>query len=204
MEYISLYKKNPTMGEKDGVQISENGAMTSPLEVVLNASENEEKILTLAIRCADGYETIGETELSIENDTEDKWSISLDGADYSKSITITDIVKDTNILFYVKITSSNTEPPHSNKLVTIGCSTQIIEQDSVITEEEEEPTTPPEENPTEPSEGSGEEGDSEVTPSEDNDGGDADDDNGEGDEDNSSGGSEETPTEETPENPPEE
>lgn len=136
MEYISLYKKNPTLNGKDGEQISENGAMTSPLEVVLNATANEEKTLSLAIRCSEGYETVGDTKLTIENDTDDKWGISLDGVTFSKEITITEVITDVNTIFYVKVTSSNEEPPHSNKLVTIGCTTQIIESTTPETTKE--------------------------------------------------------------------
>lgn len=66
--YHHIYTNNPTAGNTDGTMISENGAMTAPLTVTLDAAKSESKIIKLAIRCEEGYETIGDTTISIYHD----------------------------------------------------------------------------------------------------------------------------------------
>lgn len=62
--YHHIYMNNPTAGNQDGTMISEDGAMTAPLSITLDAASNESKIVKLAIRCDAGYETIGETVIA--------------------------------------------------------------------------------------------------------------------------------------------
>lgn len=61
--YYHLYMNNPTAGATDGTKVSENHAFTAPISAVLNASNNESKLIKLAIRCESGYETVGNVEL---------------------------------------------------------------------------------------------------------------------------------------------
>lgn len=63
-DYIHLYMNNPTAGGVDGTMISEDHSFTAPLSAVLNATNNEIKLFKVAIRCADGFETVGNTVLS--------------------------------------------------------------------------------------------------------------------------------------------
>lgn len=87
-EYFHLYMNNPTAGGTDGTQVSEDHAFTAPVSAVLNATNNESKIIKLAARCAAGYETLGTTTLSkkyyngtTEADTGgniDKWKFAPD------------------------------------------------------------------------------------------------------------------------------
>ena len=62
-DYFHLYMNNPTAGGTDGTQVSEDHAFTAPISAVLNASNNESKLIKLAIRCESGYETVGNVEL---------------------------------------------------------------------------------------------------------------------------------------------
>lgn len=57
--YYHLYMNNPTAGAVDGTKVSEDHAFTAPISAVLNASNNESKLIKLAIRCESGYETVG-------------------------------------------------------------------------------------------------------------------------------------------------
>lgn len=57
--YYHLYMNNPTAGAADGTKVSEDHAFTAPISAVLNASNNESKLIKLAIRCESGYETVG-------------------------------------------------------------------------------------------------------------------------------------------------
>lgn len=61
--YYHLYMNNPTAGAVDGTKVSEDHAFTSPISAVLNASNNESKLIKLAIRCEKGYETVGNVTL---------------------------------------------------------------------------------------------------------------------------------------------
>ena len=61
--YYHLYMNNPTAGAADGTKVSEDHAFTAPISAVLNASNNESKLIKLAIRCESGYETVGNVEL---------------------------------------------------------------------------------------------------------------------------------------------
>lgn len=57
--YYHLYVNNPTVGQTDGTIVSENGLMTSPISVTLDATKNEKKVIKCAIRCEEGYESTG-------------------------------------------------------------------------------------------------------------------------------------------------
>lgn len=57
--YYHLYMNNPTAGAADGTKVSEDHAFTAPISAALNASNNESKLIKLAIRCESGYETVG-------------------------------------------------------------------------------------------------------------------------------------------------
>lgn len=61
--YYHLYMNNPTAGAVDGTQVSEDHAFTAPISAVLNAINNESKLIKLAIRCEKGYETVGNVTL---------------------------------------------------------------------------------------------------------------------------------------------
>lgn len=62
-EFCHLYMNNPTAGATDGTQVSEDHAFTAPISAVLNASNNESKVIKMAIRCASGFGTVGNVEL---------------------------------------------------------------------------------------------------------------------------------------------
>lgn len=87
-EYIHLYMNSPTAGAADGTAVSEDHAFTAPISAVLNASNNESKLIKLAIRCEKGYETVGNVTLKklyYDGSTTaqtggniDKWTFALD------------------------------------------------------------------------------------------------------------------------------
>jgi hypothetical protein len=62
--YHHFYMNNPTAGGTDGTQISEDRAFTAPLSVILDATKNESKAVKLALRCVDGYETVGDSVIA--------------------------------------------------------------------------------------------------------------------------------------------
>lgn len=122
--YINLYTDSPTDGGTDGTIVSSDA--TTPLTVELDATANQTKTVTLAIRCESGYQTNGNTVISFDGTNKAKWGIckTSDGT-FSDSLTISDAIKQANVLFYVKAASSEDEDPSNDATVTIKVTTKI-------------------------------------------------------------------------------
>ena len=118
---------NPTAGATDGTALSQNGDLTSPLVVTLDASINESKKVKLAIRTQPGYSTAENTVIKDNNDTNDRWKFSLteDGV-FSDSITISSAISTVNSIFYAQATSSSLESPIRDTSVSLDVDTVII------------------------------------------------------------------------------
>ncbi|MSV24230.1 hypothetical protein FYJ78_03315 [Selenomonas sp. WCA-380-WT-3B 3/] len=124
--YINVYKSNPTAGGVDGTQVSTDDAESSPISVTLDASKAESAVITCALRCEDGYKTIGDTTLSLVGTDTSKWSLSAtaDGT-FASTLTISDVIENKNKLFYVKAISSSTETPVNDTSTNIKVVTKI-------------------------------------------------------------------------------
>lgn len=99
---IAIYNKvtKDDAGKKTGSVCNSANKIT----FVLNSSLQEEKSQALALRCNDGFKTVGETQISIVGNTS-KWALSLDGekyADYGVALTIPTEITDTNTIIYCK------------------------------------------------------------------------------------------------------
>ena len=116
--YINLYQGNPTAGGTDGTAVSTGNDLTSPLNFDLDAEHNESKIAQLALRTETGYKVTDCTVTSF-NDTNNKISFCLtqDGT-YTTSINIPEIT-DTNVIFFVKASSSDDEAPGTDAGIKI-------------------------------------------------------------------------------------
>ena len=123
--YINVYMNNPTAGGTDGTAVSIDGDNTAPITFTLDASQNESKTQTLAIRTGTGYTTSGDTVISDSGDTNDRWKLSLDGTNWADSITITTAITATNTIFYVKASAADTESPQTDRSVKINVQTTI-------------------------------------------------------------------------------
>lgn len=99
--YYHLYTNSPTAGAQDGTIVSENRLMTSPISVVLDATQAESKVIKCAIRCEEGFESYGDTIIqpNFYNGSEyvasggnvDKWKVAADLSTAGQvTITITD------------------------------------------------------------------------------------------------------------------
>lgn len=117
--YLNLYMNNPTEGATDGTTISTDGTYTAPLSVALDASISESKKIKLAIRTQSGYETIGDTTISVEGDANSRWGLSTieDGA-FTDSITILSKITATNVIFWAQAISSSDETPVTDRSVS--------------------------------------------------------------------------------------
>lgn len=110
--YINIYMGNPTAGGTDGTAVSTGGLMTAPIAVTLEASQNEVKVVPLAIRTEQGYTTTGTVTISDNNDTNDrlKFCWTPDGT-FADSITTAGAISSVNTLFYAQFTSSSLDTP---------------------------------------------------------------------------------------------
>ena len=142
-DYINLYGGNPTAGKKNGSIISENGTFTSPLVVLLNASEEETVAKKVALRCEKGYQTYGKTTIRpqyldpVTNTYKDSGgninnikvaldygyqseAIALQNARWSNQIEIEDVIKDVNKVFWVRIAATKDEKPGRDENTSLG------------------------------------------------------------------------------------
>lgn len=104
--YFKLYKQ-------DGTAIS-TGNMANPLEVVLNATNNEEKVMETTLKAETGFVLAQGTTVSVKVEEADseKYFVSLDNSSFTKTVTIEEEVDDTTgVKIYVKATSSDDEEP---------------------------------------------------------------------------------------------
>ena len=124
-EYINLYCENPTEDAQDGVVISA-GTGESPLSVVLDATQNETKVVKCAVRATEGYKTSGETTISFEGESKDKWSVcATEDGEFAESLKIADSIGNANKVFFVKVASSSDEKPNNDKSVSVKVTTKI-------------------------------------------------------------------------------
>ena len=113
--YINVLMDNPTAGAKDGTYVSTDGDFTAPIEFVLDAAKNEEKITRLAIRTEAGYKTTGTTIIIDKNDTNDRLKLSwTENGEYADSISTAEAITNANKLFYAKAKSNDQEDPQTD------------------------------------------------------------------------------------------
>jgi hypothetical protein len=122
--WLNLYKGNPSSGGTDGTAIS-TGDNTAPITFTLDASINEIQSDTLAVRCEQGYCTSTDTTISVASDTGNHWSLSLDGTNWSTSITIANTISTVNSNFYVKAGATSSEYPSNDTNTKIRVQTKI-------------------------------------------------------------------------------
>lgn len=97
---IKIFMGDVTAGGTDGVEVSA-GNFYSPIHFDIDARNDEEQIQILAVRCENYFRSSGEVTISDYNDTADRYQLSLDGENFSDSITLPQ-VENVNIIFYAK------------------------------------------------------------------------------------------------------
>ena len=133
-KYINIYAGNPTSGGTDGTQVSTDGANTSPITVTLDASKSESAKVKCAIRCEAGYKVVGDVTIAPAGTSAVKWSVAYDStataatapadSKFGASATIPG-VEATNVIFWVKATSSTDEDPSNDTTVKIQATGKI-------------------------------------------------------------------------------
>lgn len=116
--YINVYQGNPTAGEKDGTIVSTADTFDSPINFDLNAENNESKVTKLAIRTEEGFKVTNCTITDL-NDSYDRIKVSkTEDGEFEDSIVFEEIT-DVNTIFYIKASSSDTEPPQTDKSIKL-------------------------------------------------------------------------------------
>lgn len=129
-EYINVYMGNPTAGAKDGTAVSTDDTFTAPIEFALNAVKNKSQTIKLAIRTEAGYLTVGETKIYDENDTNDRLKLCwTEDGEFSDTISTSEQISDTNIIFYAKATMADNELPKTETSAKFVVSSTIATVD---------------------------------------------------------------------------
>lgn len=143
---LKIYTGDVTSGAKNGTEVSSEHTMTNPIVALLDSSQSETQCIKCAIRCDTGYETSGATILCFMywNGTEyqatggaiDKFQIALDNgytdgnveanATWASSVNINNKIGDTNVLFWVKISSSPDETPAKDNTIALTAKGIIV------------------------------------------------------------------------------
>jgi hypothetical protein len=127
MAYIHVYQGAVTSGGTNGTQVSE-GTGSAPIVVgPLKASLNEESSpIKLAIRCENGYETVGNTTITPTGTSASKWALAPDNAgspgsfgSYGAALTISSTIGATNTLFWAKAKATSGEAVGSDTSVDL-------------------------------------------------------------------------------------
>jgi hypothetical protein len=127
MSKIKIYKDNPTAGGTNGTLVS-SGTGLAPISTgVLRADLNEVSAnIKLAVRCDSGYETSGNTTISLTGTTASKWSLAPDSSGspgtwgaYGGSLTITSKVDSTNTIFWARAKATSDELPVNDTTVQL-------------------------------------------------------------------------------------
>lgn len=117
---VNIYQGNVTAGGTDGTKVSTDGTYTAPVDVELDASQNESKIIPLAVRANSGYKTTGTVTISDQGDTNDRWKLCwTQNGTFTDSITTDDEITAVNKLFYAKASSASTELPATDRTASL-------------------------------------------------------------------------------------
>ena len=126
---MHFYMNNPTAGDTDGTEIS-NNTNVLPLTMTLDASQEQTGVAKCAIRCDSGYSISGGASIYGSGDNSAKWQFALDN-NYTDSDTaltfatwqdsiIANGVNSVNSIFWAKATSSSLESPQNDRTVKIN------------------------------------------------------------------------------------
>lgn len=125
-KYINLYMGDVTEGGSDGIPISTDNTETSPLEITLDAANNESKTVKVAVRCEPGFITTGNTAITFVGSNSNKWVISAsENSSLESSLIIRDSINETNKILYIKALSTADEDPVIDSSTNIRITTKI-------------------------------------------------------------------------------
>lgn len=135
VRHLRLYMNNPTAEGVDGTEIS-SGDDTLPLSVTLDATTAETKALKVAARCDSGYAVDGDTSIYFEGTNSGKWQVAADNnytdaetalnyAVWSSTLALVSVAA-TNVIFWVKASSTTGEEPQNDRSVDLVAEGLVI------------------------------------------------------------------------------
>lgn len=109
MQYIGIFNGNPTAGDTDGAEVSQNHVMSNPVSGLASVGGNP-VVVKCAARCQTSYSVSGNLTISTatyENGSyssgNDNIKVSLsENGPWTDSITLSNVA-DENVLFYVQM-----------------------------------------------------------------------------------------------------
>ena len=126
-ELLHIYMNNPTVGGKDGTEVS-SGTELAPISVLLDAGKGEQKAVKCAVRCESGFHIDGTLTVKFVGDHADKWKVAsnngytaetaLESAEWKDSISLSNVA-DRHTIFWVKAISTADEKPQQDTSVDI-------------------------------------------------------------------------------------
>ena len=132
---LHIYYGNPTSGMTDGTEAS-SGTELSPIAVILDASQSEEKAVKCAVRCDAGYSIEGGCAIAFAGTSAAKWRAAVDdsytdaadaleNAYWQSTITLSDVAA-ANKVFWVKAMSSSDESPRNDISVDLQAQGLVV------------------------------------------------------------------------------
>lgn len=137
--YLKIYSGNVTAGAQNGTEISSEHTLTNPITALLDSSKAESAVIKCAVRCDTGYKTSGATIIKFmywdgsayqeTGGAMSKFKVALDNGyteanvnsnvTWADSVTIQDDIEDENVLFWIKISSVQDEPPSKDNSIAL-------------------------------------------------------------------------------------
>lgn len=125
---LKMIVANPTQNGTDGTLASQV-LQSYPINLAINTGESNHMLYKIALRCDDGWQTIGTWEVSFIGTTSDRWSIA-DGAsypnealaeyaEYAPSITGDAVIGSRNHVLWLKAETDGTEPAQVDTSVQV-------------------------------------------------------------------------------------
>lgn len=125
MQYIGIFNGNPTAGDTDGAEVSQNHVMSNPVSA-LTSTDGEPAVVPCAVRCQTGYMADGDITISTATYSDGSYDF---GNDYIKvsdsqsgpwedSIDISGVT-DVNSLFYVQLSPGAVIGTYGNAALTL-------------------------------------------------------------------------------------
>lgn len=146
-KYLRLYTGSVTAGETNGTEISEGIDGQTALVVTLNASKNEHKEVLCALRCVQGYKTLGAATVKAQGYIDGSYQDGVGGTSKFKfakdngyaspteipdpawqDVITIDEVDDTNVLFWVRVASDETEEIKNDDTVAVYTSAVVMQK----------------------------------------------------------------------------
>lgn len=111
-----------------GSTLISNGDGTSPITFgPLNATNNEESApVAVTLKTTIGYKTVGNTTVGLVSDTGAKFSLcATSGGTYASTLTISDVITEIGVTFYVKAKATADENPSIDTSVDLSINSKI-------------------------------------------------------------------------------